>query len=61
MASYISKCGTCGEMNFTDFYGKHAPHDRYGRVDLDYMDSRPVAYCSEKCRDEADTKTETHA
>lgn len=54
MASYISKCGTCGVKNFTSFYSKHAPHDRHGRVDRDYMDSRPVAYCSEECRDKAD-------
>jgi len=54
MAQNIAECGTCGETNFCNWYGKDAPKDRHGRIDRDYMDSKPVAYCSEECRDAAD-------
>ncbi|GAA0705082.1 hypothetical protein GCM10010193_70150 [Kitasatospora atroaurantiaca] len=54
MAQNIAECGTCGETNFCNWYGKDAPKDSYGRIDRDYMDSNPVAYCSEECRDKAD-------
>jgi hypothetical protein len=54
MSSYISACGYCGETQFTNWYSKGAPRDRYGRVDRDYCDSHPVAYCSEQHRDAAD-------
>lgn len=54
MTAYISKCGFCHTTQFTQWYSKSAPRDRYGRVDLDYCDGRPVAYCSEEHRDAAD-------
>lgn len=54
MTARISKCGHCGETQFTNWYSKSAPRDRYGRMDRDYMDSEPVAYCSEEHRDAAD-------
>ncbi|MGV9282175.1 hypothetical protein [Streptomyces sp. NPDC003730] len=54
MTAYISKCGYCRETQFTQWYSRRAPRDGYGRVDRDYMDSRPVAYCSEEHRDAAD-------
>lgn len=53
MGQNIAKCGNCGEVNFCGWYRKDAPTDRYGRIDRDYMDSDPVAYCSEECRDTA--------
>ncbi|MEV8349010.1 hypothetical protein ACFVTT_15865 [Streptomyces niveus] len=59
MTAYISDCGYCHETQFTQWYSKSAPHDRYGRVDLDYVDSRPVAYCSEEHRDAADALRES--
>lgn len=54
MAQNIARCGYCGEVNFCGWYRKDAPKDRYGRIDRDYMDSNPVAYCSEEHRDAAD-------
>ena len=57
MAQRIAECGTCGETNFCGWHGKDAPKDRHGRVDRDYLDSEPVAYCSEECRDKADQGT----
>jgi hypothetical protein len=59
MAQNIAECGTCGETNFCNWYGKDAPKDSYGRIDRDYMDSNPVAYCSEECRDKADAVSAT--
>lgn len=54
MTAYISACGYCRKTGFTNWYSKSAPHDAYGRVDLGFMDSQPVAYCSEEHRDIAD-------
>jgi hypothetical protein len=54
MAARISECGYCGRTEFTGWYSKTAPKDRYGRLPLDYLDSEPVAYCSEEHRDAAD-------
>lgn len=54
MNAYISTCGYCRKSEFTNWYSKSAPHDAYGRVDLGFMDSQPVAYCSEEHRDKAD-------
>lgn len=54
MTAYISECGYCHETQFTQWHSKRAPRDRYGRVDRDYLDSQPVAYCSEEHRDAAD-------
>lgn len=54
MSTRISKCGYCGETQFTAWYSKSAPRDRHGRIDRDYLDSEPVAYCSEEHRDAAD-------
>lgn len=54
MTNYISECGYCHETQFTGWYSKYAPRDMYGRVDRDYCDGRPVAYCSEEHRDAAD-------
>ncbi|WP_141724945.1 hypothetical protein, partial [Streptomyces niveus] len=59
MTNYISKCGFCDEMQFTGWYSKSAPRDMYGRVDRDYCDGRPVAYCSEEHRDAADALRES--
>ena len=53
MGQNITNCGNCGEINFCGWYRKDAPKDSYGRIDRDYMDSNPVAYCSEECRDTA--------
>ncbi|MFG2468684.1 hypothetical protein ACGFXB_24960 [Streptomyces canus] len=61
MTAYISECGYCRETQFTQWYSKHAPHDMYGRVDRDYCDGRPVAYCSEEHRDAADALRESSA
>ncbi|MEV8394785.1 MULTISPECIES: hypothetical protein [unclassified Streptomyces] len=61
MTAYISDCGYCHETQFTQWYSKSAPHDMYGRVDRDYLDSRPVAYCSEEHRDAADALRESSA
>lgn len=55
MTAYISACGYCRKTEFTQWYSKSAPHDSYGRVDRDFMDRRPVAYCSEEHRDAADS------
>jgi hypothetical protein len=54
MTAYISSCGYCRKTEFTNWYSKSAPHDPYGRVDRDFMDREPVAYCSEEHRDKAD-------
>lgn len=54
MTAYISACGYCRKTGFTNWYSKSAPHDTYGRVDLAFMDSNPIAYCSEEHRDTAD-------
>ncbi|MBP8536122.1 hypothetical protein [Streptomyces sp. MK37H] len=59
MTAYISDCGYCHETRFTQWYSKSAPRDRHGRVDLDYLDSQPVAYCSEEHRDAADALRES--
>ncbi|MGW4028196.1 hypothetical protein ACWEFL_02570 [Streptomyces sp. NPDC004838] len=56
MSTRISECGYCGETQFTGWYSKSAPRDRYGRIDRDYLDSEPVAYCSEEHRDAADSE-----
>lgn len=61
MTAYISECGFCHETQFTQWYSKSAPHDMYGRVDRDYCDGRPVAYCSEEHRDAADALRESAA
>ncbi|MGA5489606.1 hypothetical protein ACPCK1_17840 [Streptomyces pseudogriseolus] len=61
MTAYISECGYCHETQFTGWYSKSAPHDMYGRVDRDYGDGRPVAYCSEEHRDAADAQREASA
>lgn len=61
MTAYISECGFCRETQFTTWYSKRAPHDMYGRVDRDYCDGRPVAYCSEEHRDAADALRESSA
>lgn len=61
MTNYISECGYCRETQFTGWYSKSAPHDMYGRVDRDYCDGRPVAYCSEAHRDAADALRESSA
>ncbi|MCX5562763.1 hypothetical protein [Streptomyces sp. NBC_00038] len=61
MTNYISECGYCRETQFTGWYSKSAPHDMYGRVDRDYCDGRPVAYCSEEHRDAADALRESSA
>ncbi|MGW5130396.1 hypothetical protein [Streptomyces sp. NPDC004135] len=61
MSAYISECGYCHETGFTNWFSKSAPHDRYGRIDRDYVDSRPVAYCSEEHRDAADAVRELGA
>jgi hypothetical protein len=61
MTNYISECGYCGETQFTGWYSKSAPRDMYGRVDRDYCDGRPVAYCSEEHRDAADALRESSA
>lgn len=61
MTARISECGYCHETQFTQWYSKSAPHDRHGRIDRDYLDSEPVAYCSEEHRDAADALAETVA
>ncbi|MFD9212052.1 hypothetical protein ACFVY9_02830 [Streptomyces sp. NPDC059544] len=61
MTAYISECGYCRETQFTQWYSKSAPHDMHGRVDRDYCDGRPVAYCSEEHRDAADALRESSA
>ncbi|MEV5911107.1 hypothetical protein AB0M00_19665 [Streptomyces chartreusis] len=61
MTNYISECGYCRETQFTGWYSKSAPHDMYGRVDRDYGDGRPVAYCSEEHRDAADALRQSSA
>ncbi|MGW7197506.1 hypothetical protein [Streptomyces chryseus] len=60
MTAYISECGYCHTTQFTQWYSKRAPHDRYGRVDRDYLDSNPIAYCSEEHRDAADAQFDAH-
>jgi hypothetical protein len=52
----IAECGHCRVMNFCNWYRKDAPKDRYGRIDRGYMDSDPVAFCSEECRDADDVQ-----
>ncbi|MCX4705691.1 hypothetical protein [Streptomyces sp. NBC_01373] len=59
--TYISECGYCHETQFTGWYSKSAPRDMYGRIDRDYSDRRPVAYCSEEHRDAADALRESAA
>lgn len=54
MTARISKCGHCGETQFTQWHSKSAPRDQFGRIERDYLDSEPVAYCSEEHRDAAD-------
>lgn len=54
MSTRISACGYCRKTEFTAWYSKSAPRDSYGRLDRDYLDSEPVAYCSEEHRDAAD-------
>lgn len=61
MTNYISECGFCHETQFTGWYSNSAPRDEYGRVDRDYCDGRPVAYCSEEHRDAADALRESAA
>jgi hypothetical protein len=61
MTARISECGYCHETQFTAWYSKSAPRDRYGRMDRDYVDSEPVAYCSEEHRDAADALAEAVA
>jgi hypothetical protein len=60
VTAYISQCGYCHTTQFTQWYSKRAPHDRYGRVDRDYLDSNPIAYCSEEHRDAADALFDAH-
>lgn len=58
MGQNIAKCGNCEQTNYCGWYRKDAPHDRYGRIERDYMDNGPTAYCSEECRDTAADREE---
>lgn len=56
MSTRIGVCGYCHKTEFTSWYSQSAPRNRYGVIDRDFLDSQPVAYCSEEHRDAADAE-----
>lgn len=56
MSTRISACGYCHKTEFTSWYSQSAPRNRHGVIDRDFLDSQPVAYCSEEHRDAADAE-----
>ncbi len=48
---HVHECASCGRLTEgATLYLTDAPRDCYGRIRRDYADSRPVTFCSERCR-----------